>query len=204
VAQTIACCGLCLLLHADDLIVVNQRVGPVTRTATEPELLKLFGSQAVRKPIDIGEGMTEPGLILYPDDPARRLAILWNDDKPVAHPATILICYESLNPPCRWHTSTGITFGTTLKDLERLNGKPFEMVVWGSDVGGNVTDYHDGALDRYLGLTLAPRIDKEGAYLPHLTPEEFESVQGEKWLASRDLVLQKLNPYVVAMHLEFR
>jgi hypothetical protein len=197
----LALLSLLFAREPDYLIVAGVRVGPVTRTSTEASLLKAFGKQAFRASINIGEGMTEPGLILYAEDPARRLAILWNDDKPVGHPATIFICYEAPDPPCRWRTSTGITLGTTLKDLERLNGKPFEMVVWGSDVGGNVTDYHGGTLNRRLGLTLVPRIDKEGNYSPHLTDEEFASVQGEKFVPSNDPVLQKLNPYVAAMHL---
>ena len=205
-AQTIAFGGLCLLLcsrtlpAADDLIVPNLRVGPITRTSTESQLLKIFGKLAVKQPIELGEGETEPGLVIYPDDPTRRLAITWNDQK---QPSIIFLCYQSPDPPCRWHTSTGITLGTTLKDLERLNRRPFEMVVWGSDVGGNVVDYRGGALDRQFGLTLVPRIDKDGGYLPHLTDGEFASVQGERFVLSTDPVLQKLNPYVAVMHLTF-
>jgi hypothetical protein len=196
------------LAASDDLIVPGVRVGPVSRTSTEASLLRQLGKAAVKADVEVGEGMMEPGVIVYPDDPARRLAVIWNAEKP-AHPASILICYNGGAAVCRWRTASGIGMGTTLRDLERRNGGPFEMVVWGSDVGGNVVSYLGGKLERELrgygalGLNLAPRIDGAGGYLPKLTDRELDFVQGEKIVASRDAVLQKLNPSVVGMSLEF-
>jgi hypothetical protein len=192
---------------ADDLIVPGVRVGPVSRTSTEASLLRQLGKAAVKADVDVGEGMMEPGLIVYPDDPMRRLAVVWNSEKP-AHPASIFICYNSGAPVCRWRTSTGIGTGTTLHDLEQRNGGAFEMVVWGSDVGGNVVSYLGGKLERELrgygalALNLSPRRDEAG-YLPRLTESEALSVNGEKIVSSRDPVLQKLNPSVAVMSLEF-
>jgi hypothetical protein len=199
--------GMCATA-SDDLIVPGVRVGPVSRTSTEASLLRELGKAAVKADVDVGEGMMEPGVIVYPDDPMRRLAVVWNDEKP-AHPATIFICYNSGAPVCRWRTASGIGTGTTLRDLERRNGGAFEMVVWGSDVGGNVVSYLGGKLERelrgygVLGLNLSPRIDGAGGYLPKLTESEALSVNGEKIVSSRDPVLQKLNPAVIAMSLEF-
>jgi hypothetical protein len=192
----------------DDLIVPGVRVGPVTRTSTETSLLRELGKAVVKADVDVGEGMMEPGLIVYPDDPMRRLAVVWNNEKP-AHPATIFICYNSGVPLCRWRTASGIGTGTTLRDLERRNGGAFEMVVWGSDVGGNVVSYLGGKLERELrgygalGLNLAPRTDGAGQYLPKLTEREFAAVRGERFVNSSDTVLQKLNPAVASMSLEF-
>jgi hypothetical protein len=192
----------------DDLIVPGVRVGPVSRISTEASLLRELGKAAVKADVDIGEGMTEPGLIIYPDDSGRRLAVVWNGEKP-AHPASIFICYNGDAAVCRWRTAGGIGMGTTLRDLERRNGGAFEMVVWGSDVGGNVVSYLGGKLEQelrgngVLGLNLAPRIDATGAYLPKLTEREFAAVRGERFVKSSDTVLQKLNPAVASMNLEF-
>src|SRR4051812_24964743 len=109
--------------QADDLIVPGYRVGPVNRTSTEESLRQSLGKNAVKENVNIGEGMTEPGLVIYKVDPARRLAVLWNDDSP-PHPASIIICYGEVDRPCRWHTATGIASGVSLKELERRNGKP--------------------------------------------------------------------------------
>ncbi|MCU1238612.1 MAG: hypothetical protein JWP63_6579 [Candidatus Solibacter sp.] len=201
---------LLLLLYAQDptyLIVPGVRIGPITRTSTERSLLAAFGKDALKQPVDTGQGMMEPGLVLYPDDPARRLEIVWTDETP-AHPATIFICPGAIEVACRWRTATGVGFGTTLKDLERRNGKPFEMVIWGSDVGGNVTSFRGGTLERELQsralfLTLDPALDKEGGYVPKLSDQEKLAVQGEKFVLSSDPVLQKLNPHVDGMRLQF-
>jgi hypothetical protein len=128
---------LCLVLYAvtflqaqtrsgvsQDFIVPGLRVGPITRTITELSLEQALGKNVVKAMVDIGEGMTEPGLIIYNDDPTRRLAVLWNGER-LAHPATVLICYGPLDVACRWRTESGIGFGTTLKQLEVRNGKPF-------------------------------------------------------------------------------
>ena len=197
-----------LSAQSDDLIVPGLRVGPVTRTSTEAALLRTLGKAAVKEDVEVGEGMTEPGLVIYKSDPTRTLAVVWGDDKP-AHPASVFICYDSAAARCRWHTASGIGTGTTLRDLERRNGKPFEMVVWGSDVGGNVTSFDGGKLEQelksygVLALNLAPHTDPQGEYIPKLTSEEAEAVLGEKIVSSSHPVLQKLNPYVASMSLEF-
>src|SRR5690242_14753899 len=80
----------------DDLIVPGFRVGPVSRTSTERSLLQSLGTAAVKEDVQVGEGITEPGLVIYKDDPTRRLAVVWNDEKP-AHPATIFICYGEVD-----------------------------------------------------------------------------------------------------------
>jgi hypothetical protein len=83
------------------------------------------------------------------------------------------------------------------------------MIVWGSDVGGNVVSFKGGHLETQLrrsgglGLTLSPRIDKQGNYVPKLTQEEFLAMQGEKSVSSSDRILRRLNPYVSAMSLVF-
>ena len=46
-------------------------------------------------------------------------------------------------------------------------------------------------------------MDSQGEYIPKLTPEESEAVLGEKFVSSSNPVLQKLNPYVGSMSLDF-
>jgi hypothetical protein len=193
----------------DSLIVPGVRVGPVTRSSTEQSVRKAFGRLAVKANIEVGEGEEEPGLVLYPADPGRRLEITWNNDQP-PHPAMIFICRSEDNRACQWHTAHGIGIGTTLRELEKANGRPFEMVGWGTDVGGNLTSFQGGQLEKELrghqgalALSLVPRIDQDGTYLPRLTNREFSDVEGEKFLLSNHPVLQKLNPYVGALSIVF-
>src|SRR5262249_44865910 len=124
------------------------------------------------------------------------------------HPRIIFLC--EFEKPCRWRTSDGIGFGTSLKELERRNGKPFEMMGWGTNVegysvGGDLTSFHGGPLGRQLSclvLTLTPQTNDKGDYVPTLSAEELAAVQGEI-LSSSHPVLQKLNPRVGFMRMEF-
>jgi hypothetical protein len=189
---------------ADNLIVPGLRVGPISRTSTELSLLRSMGKVAAKDAVGIGEGVCRPGLVIYKDDPTRRLALVWNKEAP-AHPAFVWICYEP-EARCRWHTANGIGFGTTLKELELRNGKPFGMTGFGWDYGGNIISFEGGKLDRELKglrLTLGPRIDKGGEYSPKITQEEALTLQGDKLISSSEPVMQKLNPYVMYMLLDF-
>lgn len=197
-----------MLLAGEDEIAPGLGVGPVTRTSTEVSLLESLGKAVVKEAIEVGEGMTEPGLVIYRDDPARRLAVVWGSGKP-AHPGTIFICYGEVDGVCRWRTGSGIGVGTTLQELERRNGRPFQMTGWGWDLGGTVVSWEGGNLEKELKgvgalvLYLAPRRKAQGEYLPKVTDEEIAAVQGDRSIRSNHPVLRKLNPHVAAMRLEF-
>jgi len=82
------------------------------------------------------------------------------------------------------------------------------MVVWGSDVGGNVVSFDGGALASFdggaLGLRLDARRDAKGKEVPELSVDEKAEVyDGEKIIFSSNPVLQRMNPYVTEMALGF-
>ena len=181
---------------ADFLIVPGVRVGPVDQKSTERALLALPGAGAKAAQIYMGEGFEEPGVVLYPDDPSRRLEVVWRGSPPA--PAFVWICRGG-KVPCRWRTAAGVSMGTTLKELERLNGKPFEMLGSGFDGSGLVSSFGDGKLASYdhgLRLMLGLRIDG-------LTGQEADAVTGDRVISSSHPVLQKLNPRVGSMRLDF-
>jgi hypothetical protein len=189
----------------DDLIVPGLRVGPVMRDSTEQTLLRSLGIAAARAEIDIGEGFTQPGLIIHKNDPARRLGVTFNSDTP-PHPAIVFICYQEFQTPCRWRTRSGVHWGMSLKDLERLNGAPFQITGSGTDVSGNVVSWNGGRLERELASRgrLVVNLNVNGPLDPNLTTTEYEAITGDRILPSSHPVLQKLNPRVIGMYLEFR
>jgi hypothetical protein len=207
--QLAALLSLAVLLCAgtprsDDLIIPGVRVGPVTRASTEQTLLLSPGLAAARAEIDVGEGFTQPGLIIYKNDPARRLGVTFNSDTP-PHPAIIFICYQQFRTPCRWRTRSGVRWGMTIKDLERLNGAPFQITGSGTDVSGNVVSWNGGRLEQELASAgrLVVNLNVNGLLNPAITATEYEAITGDRIFPSSHPVLQKLNPRVIGMYLEF-
>ena len=60
--------------------IVPGRAGPVTRETSEAELRQRYGPSVVESTrIDIGEGETAAGAVLFPTDSLRRAEIVWQD-----------------------------------------------------------------------------------------------------------------------------
>ncbi len=181
------------------LIVAGTNAGPITPTASEADLAAIFGAGNVRPgEVEIGEGVREPGTIIFPDDPERRIEILWHDTAARRRPARLQITgHRTL-----WHFAQAISLGTSLKQLETLNGNPFYLTGFGWDYGGTVLSWEGGALATALGggyalLRLTP---------DYATPGEGElsdRVSGDRDFRSDDPVMQAIDPTVDQIILEF-
>lgn len=168
------------------VIVPGVRVGDITAQTTRDDLVRLYGKHNVSgEEIAGAEGEMYPGVILFPHDRHKQLALFWKDAANKRYPGTIRISGIATV----WKTENGITLGTSLKKLEKLNGRPFILYGFGWDFGGEVTSFEKGNLDRFrLGLRFEPH-DK--------TPEkDLYAVSGEELFSSSHPVLQKMNPKV--------
>jgi hypothetical protein len=182
----------------DWLIVPGERIGAITRDSTEAELRKIYGDENVTEAeVDIGEGETETGTVLFDKDPERRIEILWNDPEAKSNPAWVLIN----EPRNRWKTAEGIAIGTSLHELERMNGQPFTLTGFGWDYSGTVLDWNDGALEKFVGpwgriiLRLLPE-----AGIPENAPAD---IWGDRDIPSDQPSMQKLDPKVYQIIMEF-
>jgi hypothetical protein len=190
-------------------IVPGERVGPVIAASTEEDLRRIFGNGAVTHDlVDIGEGQTRPGTVIYKSDPSRELQILWKEREKRGRPEIVMICPRS-SGVCRWRTRDGIGMQTTLRELEQWNGRPFTLSGFEWDYSGTVTDWQGGLLKSKLEgrgrllLRLEPVHDRTGAYVPALTEQEHAAVAGEKDILSSFPVMRKLNPRVSALDFRF-
>ncbi|HSF16611.1 MAG TPA: hypothetical protein VLK65_13775 [Vicinamibacteria bacterium] len=185
----------------DWLIVPGERVGRITATTSESELESLFGTDNV-EPVDvhIGEGFTEPGAAVFPSDPSRRIEVVWRDEARTS-PKELRLLGDS----SQWRTSEGISLGSTLQDIERLNGFPFRLAGFAFDYGGTITDCGRGRL-RMLGCS-----DRDGTIqgrlvVLRLNPSaesraraEYRQVLGDRDFSSGHPAMQALNPRVYQM-----
>ena len=113
----------------------------------EGDLKRRFGSTNVTTgPVPWGgaEGDFNEGTILFADRADARLEIYWRDRSAKRNPEWIGI-HGSRS---RWQSTGGVMLGTDLKTVERLNGRPFRLNGWGTDLGGGCCSWGSGLLAR--------------------------------------------------------
>jgi hypothetical protein len=169
------------------------RTGAITRTTTEADLIKLYGAKNVKRgDMGLGEGFTEPATFLFQDDPLSKIAISWKDKEKQAYPARVQIDGQK----SVWNTYGRVTLGTSLKELEKLNGGAFELFGFEWDYSGTISSWEKGKLEdifRTKGKVTLRLSPNEGTMAQ--TPE-FQSVLGEGTFCSADPTMQKLDPRV--------
>ena len=175
----------------DFLIVPEQRFGPITIDSSEATLKEQFGAEQVRREkMYVGDGQEWNGIAVYPDQPDKRVEVFWFEEDP-KRVQMIQIHGEA----SQWKTAQGVSLGTTLVELEKLNGKPFELLGLGWDFGGGVTDWKGGALQ---GLTM--RVDSTTV---ELTEAESSQVLGDQTVKSDNPAMRKANPSVSKITVNF-
>jgi hypothetical protein len=102
-----------------------------------------------------------------------------------------------------WHTADGITLGTTLLELERINRRPFRLAGFGWDYSGTVLSWSHGALDPVFGSDGSKKVYVRLIY-SNPAPPEYRAVMGDGNFSSGHPAMQKINPHVYQMVFIFR
>jgi hypothetical protein len=201
------CLVLCFLAGAVNsfaqtsyLIIPGVRVGPITKQTSEADLKRIYGKENVKDTeVGLGEGETAPGTVIFPDDPKRKIEIIWKDQKGKKSPASIHFYAEK----SVWKTKEGIGLGTSLKELERINGRGFTLAGFEWDYSGTVFSWKKGKLAKMFGndsrkvtLRLNPNYDKA-------PQKDLDAVVGDGEFSSKHKAMQRLNPKVSSMIVEF-
>jgi hypothetical protein len=145
------------------------------------------------------EGDRTEGTILFANDADASLEIAWKDTVGRRQPALI----RRLATQGRWRTSSGITLGTDLKTVEKLNGRPFRLAGLAFDAQGTVVSWGGGRLDAqnsaecHVGMRLRVESPGHGA-----AAASFElQVRGDRVFSSGHPAMQALNPTVYELFL---
>ncbi len=177
---------------SDFLIIPGKSVGEIGRSSTYESLVKTYGERNVLKTkLYVGEGMEKEGVTVFPDDKTTMVEIFWWDEDP-----SVVQMIRIQGENSKWHTPQGVTLGTTVKDLERLNEKPFKLLGLGWDYGGSVTNWSGGALDGLHARVQAGADSNVGE-------EAFAEIMGDKEIESSNSVLQEVNPTVFEIAVQF-
>jgi hypothetical protein len=173
-------------------IFIGERVGLITpANCTREGVLAAYGNDAKVDSLYIIDGMYGEGVVLFPDHPRRRVEIYWEKEFDPKRPAYIRIEGDSTGVS-DWKTSNGITIGTPLADLVKLNGKAFDISGFGWDYGGFVTDWKGGNFNSSMMIRLEPAGNEASA-----------KVAGEGSFASDNPDMVAANPKVSRMEFRF-
>lgn len=163
--------------------------GPFGPDGSEAGLRQVFGAgNVVAETIDGPEGSTLDATLLFPDDPTRRLVVLWQDEVQRTRPAAIIIRDDS-----EWVGPGGLRLGDALSEVEAVNGMPFNVLGFGWDYGG-AASFPAGSLAAIPGgcvLSLSFDLDWTKEYGP-----EFDSIMGDQQLTSDNRQLLTAAPTV--------
>jgi hypothetical protein len=213
IVLTIAvCASLALGNETDPLwtITPGLEVGPISQTADESDLIQLYGKDNVTSlkiAVD-NEGMEyQVGTVIYPKDPLKKLSILWSDPKNKKKLKRV----ELYGDKSYWKLAGGVSLGSSLKDLVRLNGGEFILWGFGWDAGGFVKTWGNGTLEKKfagkvsIGLDTISRVKKPDTTLvpDNVTKDEYFSVQGDSEFSSSHPIMQKINPTVRQIFVSF-
>jgi hypothetical protein len=179
-------------------IVVTGEPGSINAHTTREDLVRAYGASNVTdQDVDVGDGEMEPETVLFAQDPERKIELLWKDpDK-----QTVPLFATIRGKTSRWHAVRGISLGTTLANLERINGRPFHFAL--TNDGTDMVEQHiswkggllekdfqgDGRIVLSLVGVAAKRVTQKG-------PSDFEGDSNEP-------VIRKWNPHVASIAWEF-
>ncbi len=108
------------------------------------------------------EGETYEATMVFANDPARALEIVWADPATRARPLSVLVAGEA----SQWVGPGGLRVGAAIAAVEQANGRPFTLYGFDWDYGGRVADWRGGALaqpDCRMEANFAPQGDNTSA-----------------------------------------
>lgn len=134
------------------------------------------------------EGNKLVGSVIFPNDPKRRLEVLWQDEGQRMFVRLIVITGRSA-----WSGPKGLRLGLNLPAVEKINGKPFTLSAIDQDGAVTVTDWQGGTLASLSGNCAASirfKIDAKAS-------EQARAAAGAEEFTSADKALRAVKPSAV-------
>ena len=139
--------------------------------------------------VDGPEGSKIPGTILFPNDPKRRLEVIWAKEGARSETSVIAI-----NGKSQWSAPKGMKLGLPLAALEKANGRPFKLSGFDADGAAGVAGWEGGALGSLPG---GCKMSMRFAADLKVPKEARAAATGDKEILSSDASVRALKPTVV-------
>lgn len=165
--------------------------GPFAKDTSHAKLAQAFGAKnVVFQPVDGPEGSKLNATVLFPNEPKRRLEVLWHDEGARQRPSSIVVGGDSA-----WR-ARGFRIGDPLTMVEKVNGKPFSLASFGGEYGGVARDWQGGALDKLSGDC---RLGMRFVLDPKAAPTARSKVEGDGDLTSNSADVRGANPLITEL-----
>lgn len=177
---------------------------PVGKDADEAALIRAFGAANVtRGDIEGQEAVTEPGAIIFPNDPKRRIEVLWHFTDERRQPRSITIKNGSTwTVAARRGDKARIAVGMQLAQVEAINGRPFLLNGFGWANGGYLYDAKGGALADRRGCRIDVHFSPDEK-IERARPSIVGRVSGGRRFSSSDPAMRAAKPTVSTIELSW-
>lgn len=125
-----------------DISEIDYPLDSLLSFDSEEALKKVYGTHVKRSVGYYPEGMGEYEMTLLFPDSKNQVEFVWEDDSLHINKLQYI---RILTKGTDWKTKEGITIGTSMKELEIFNKKPFAFFGFEWDYSGSI-DWKDGAL----------------------------------------------------------
>jgi hypothetical protein len=150
--------------------------------------IKFDSRNVVFGDVDGPDGGKIKASILFPNDPKRRLEVVWNNDASRSDMSVIAI-----NGKSQWVAPKGLKLGLTLPALEKANGRPFKVGGFGADGSASVLGWEGGALSALPG---GCKVGIRFVADSKASPAARSAVTGDKEFLSNNATVLALKPSV--------
>lgn len=168
--------------------------GPFAADSSEAKLIEAFGKDnVVTGEVPGPEGSTVLATTIFPNDPAKRIEVGWWDEENLTQLAYFTVPSADIAPQ-------GVKTGMTVKEVEALNGAPFEMQGFWWDYGGyaNFTGGTLGAPEE--GCIVSVRFAPAGEAPANL---DVAAISGEVQVPSSEPLLEQLDVRVESLSVSY-
>ncbi len=154
--------------------------GPFAADSSEARLIETYGKEnVVTGEVPGPEGTTVIATTVFPNDPARRMEFGWWDEERYERLAYFTVPRGDTAPG-------GLKAGLTVKEVEALNGGPFEMSGFWWDYGG-YADFQGGKLgDVPGGCTVSVHFQPTAEFPADL---DVDAISGDQTISSTEPLL---------------
>ncbi len=174
--------------------VMGQSIGPVNHNSTLESLTLAVGAENITTATIFNEfeGKTETISQVYADTP-KHLRVFWEEDRPAR--------VSFSHPESPWRSPAGLGIGTSLSEVEQLNGGPFTLYGFEWDYGGMMGSWLGGALARDHAIG---HFFRAGFHYPDdFDQAALEQVMGDALIRSDEAPLRQLSPFIAGMEFYF-